>query len=741
VTTARFSLAMLAVCAACKSNVPSVSPSHEVRPLVGAGGLGYAVGSIPPGPTLPFGLAKPGPDTATDGSAPDFAHCAGYWYEDKEIRGFSQIHLSGTGVPDYGILMVMPMLDLPAGAIEESTYAQQLDHHLERAEVGYYDVKLLPSAIEVEVSATLRTSIYRVRYPAGREANLIVSLAHSLNGETRDSSLEIDAANRTVSGFVLNKGGLSRGDGNKLFFAARFEQPFTRTETYLGRDRTPGATSAGGAGGAGAILSFGPELAGPLRFQIGLSFIDVATAKANLQAEWVDYDLERARTAARAAWDELLRIIEIEGGSPAHRQTFYSALYHVHFMPTLFTEAGSRYRGIDGQLHTADGFTYFTDFSLWDTFRSFHPLITLIEPERELDFVKSLLAMTEQTGSIPKWVLGTAEVNVMIGYHGETVLADSYLSGLRDFDVEKAYAFIRAAAMDPRLPNAEKSLRKRDCLEAYLDHGFCPADVERGSASKTLENSFEDFVAAQLADALGHHEDAAVFRARAQSWRKLANSTGLVQGRNADGTFVPGFREDLFGKEFVEGNSRQWSTFVPHDVQGLADVRGGADQAVAYLEALFDNAAAAERSPLPDLWFWAGNEPDIHAPYLFAELGRPDLTAKWVAWTIDHRFDPTPAGLPGNDDGGTMSAWYVFSALGLYPKVGEARYVLGRPLFPKATVHVGTKTISIVALGLTDKTTYVKSIRWNGRVISGPFISHDELSSGGELVFEMSETP
>jgi predicted alpha-1,2-mannosidase len=730
---------LLIAFAACKSNGPAASASSEVKPLIGTGGLGYAVGSVPPGPSHPFGLAKPGPDTATDGALPDFEHCAGYWSEDKDIRGFSQIHLEGTGLPDYGILMVMPMLAVPDGPILETSYTQHIDHHLEKAEVGSYQVTLLPSAIGVEITATPHTSLYRITYPKAQPANLIVSLAHSLNGKTPDTSLAIDPMSRTITGDILYQGKISKGDGIRLFFAMRFDQPFASTETFLGPDRSPGSTSAQGAG-VGALLSFGPSLSAPLHVQIGLSFIDVDTATKNLDAEWMRFDFEKARAANRSAWDQILGLVEIEGGTPDHRAAFYSALYHLHFMPTLFTEAGGNYRGIDGQVHNASGFTYYSDFSLWDTFRTFHPLIALLEPDRAADFSSSLLAMTDQSGRIPKWPLATGESDVMIGYHGETVLADSFLKGIPG-DGEKIYSYIRASAVDPRAPNAPMSLRQRDCLVPYLDHGYCPSDAEGGSGSKTLENAFDDFVTAALAQKLGHADDAAMFTARVQNWRKLANADGLVQGRKSDGSFTDNFREDLFNGDFVEGNSRQWSTFVPHDVEGLAEVRGGTDKAVAWLDGLFQISASMTWTPLPELGFWAGNEPDIHAPYLFAELGRPDLGDKWLDWVINNRYGVTPAGLPGNDDGGTMSSWYVFSALGFYPKLGENRYVLGKPLFPKAVVHLGAKTLTIVANNFSEKAIYVKNVRFNGRSLASPFVDHADLIGGGELVFDMSDTP
>lgn len=735
---------LLALGAACghQDIAPPASPSTEVRPLIGTGGLGFGVGSIPPGPTLPFGLAKPGPDTALDGSAPSFEHCAGYWYEDNEIRGFSQLHLSGTGVPDYGVIMLMPALALPAGPLKESVWSSRLEHRNEQASVGYYKIQLVPSAITVEIGATAHTALYRLSYPSGQEANLILSLGHGLgSAKTRDGQLQIDVAKREVTGWLHHEGSLSggRGGGYRVDFVMRFDQPIVRTETFGKRARIAASTSTSGPD-AGAVLTFSPAAAGGVvRVQIALSFIDLDTARQNLTEEWMEYDLDRARAKATEAWDRVLRRVEVEGGTPAFRHAFYTALFHAHHMPTLFTEAGGRYRGLDGQVHQASGFTYYSDFSLWDTFRTLHPLMTLIEPETQLDFDRTLVAMMREGSRIPKWPLATRDANSMIGYHGETVLAHSYLSGVRDFDVEEAYRQMKAAAWDPRDAVGQGSGRKRDCMGAYLTHGYCPSDIEGGSVSKTVENAFSDFVLSRFASALGHDSDAALFSARANGWSHLFNArSGYLEGRKSDGSFAAAFQEDLFGNDYIEGNARQWSTFVPHDPHGLAAKLGGDDALVAQLGRLFENAAMTERTPLPDPWYWAGNEPDIHAPYMFAELGRPDLTGRWVRWIMEKRYDDTPAGLPGNDDGGTMSAWYVFSALGLYPKIAEARYVLGRPLFSKATLHfAGGRDFVIRATGSNDSQSQVKRVTLNGAILSDPYIRHEDIVRGGALVFEL----
>lgn len=716
----------LAACWSCSSkdeiSEPPISAIDQVDVFTGTGGLGWAVGSIPPGPMYPFAMARPGPDTSTLNSAPNFSHCAGYWYEDKELRGFSQLHLSGTGVPDYGVLMIMPALELSGPLpISERNYSQTLDHDRELARVGRYSVTMMPSRIKVEIGATLRTALYRITYPEGQAANLLLDLDHGLNGTTVSSTLTAGADKSEISGSFFHHGELVGSRGYEVHFVLKVDRPFKSIEQTTRQLAAAVDTSSSRT----------------LNVQIGISFIDVATARANLDSEFMNWDLDAAETATREAWTRALAVIQVKGGTEAHRRRFYSALYNFQQMPTLFTEAGGKYRGLDKQVHDADGFTYYTDLSLWDTFRTFHPLITLLRPDIQRDFSLSMLRMTEQTGRIPKWPLATAETDTMIGYHGETVLVDGFLKGVEGIEGDTLWSHFRAAAfLEPA------SARKRDCISDYLALGYCPVEGNGRSASVTLENAFADFVLAKFARKIGRDEDAALLETRAGSWRPLVNTElGWIQGRNADGTFTPGFSEELFAEDFAEGNTRQWTTFVPHDVPGLAEAFGGREPFVAKLQGVFDGAVAAEKTALPDLWYWHGNEPDIHAPYMFAELGRSDLTERYVDWIIDARYPNGPAGLDGNDDGGTLSAWYVFSALGFYPKVGENRYVLGKPLFDEAVVALPGGTLTVRAIGLSESAIYVKKVELNGVRLAEPFVSHEAIAQGGELVFEMSETP
>lgn len=721
---------------ACSSSAPTGVALSEVDPFIGSGGIGFGVGSIPPGPTVPGGMVKPGPDTATNGGAVGFAHCAGYWFEDNEIRGFSQMHLSGTGVPDYGVVMLMPVGALPAGGLTEESYRSSFDHRAEKAEVGEYSVTLAPSGIAVRVGAAAHSAFYRIDYPAGTPANLVFSLSHGLSGGvTKESSIEIDAGRREIRGTILHGGGMSdRYGGFKLYYVARFDRAFSTAEAYSARSRVPIATSTSGAG-VDALLGFGDG--GAVQVEIGLSFVDLAGARANLEAESVGFDLEKAVSRAREAWAPVLDQIILEGGTAAQRRTFYSALVRSRHMPDALTDVDGRYLAMDGQIRSSEGWKYYSNLSMWDTFRTVHPLYTLLAPELERDVCRSIVAMTEAGGAVPRWPLATGETWTMIGSHGESVLVDSWIKGVRDFDAAGLFAKVWPAVHGP-VPFLNGMHANRECVAGWLERGYCAADRDGGgSVSRTLENSYNDWLLAQLARGLGKEAEATELLGRAGGWTHLWDEgTGYLRAHNADGSMVADFDEALFAEEYTEGNARQWLPYVPHDIPGLAAKAGGKEQLVAKLDAFFSKAAAAEKTALPDLYYWHGNEPDIHAAYAFIELDRPDLTQKWVRWIMASRYSDTPAGLDGNDDGGTLSAWYVFSALGIYPKVGTTSYYLGIPRFPKATVKLGSKELRIVIAG-SPEGTRVRQVSFNGNALPSYTIEHAALLGGGELVFEL----
>jgi predicted alpha-1,2-mannosidase len=442
--------------------------------------------------------------------------------------------------------------------------------------------------------------------------------------------------------------------------------------------------------------------------------------------------------------------VRVTGGTDAQRNMMTAAVYHAFLMPTVQSDVDGSYRGMDGQVHTASGFRYVSDMSLWDTYRTLHPLYALIAPDRALDAVRSLHEKAKQGGCFPKWPIATGEAGSMIGSSAEPVLADAYLKGVTGFDAEGAYQIMRAAAMDPTPPPGGRG--GRDHVEAYMKSGYVPANTTGGSVSWTTEYANDDFALAALADALGHTADAATLRARALGYQKLYDpATGFLWAKNDDGSWA-GSHVDatLFTDEFVEANAWQSMWMVGMDADGLATLAGGRDKVIAKLSDMFaktkeDFEQTNWDSPLTSgpqrPYYWGANEPDINAPYLFAQLGRPDLTQLWVAWCRANLYTAGADGLPGNDDGGTMSAWFLFSALGFYPLVGSDRYILGAPLFPRAEVAVPGGTFTIEAPEVSDTNVYVQSVALSGVALDKPEIKHADLKAGGKLTFVMGPAP
>lgn len=730
---------------------------HKVNVFIGTGGKGFGIGSAYPGPSRPFGMARPGPDTASFGPNPGFYHCSGYYYEDKMIRGFSNLRLSGIGVPDYGNVMIMPTLKLSRDYSNEKTYRAL--HGFEDAWPGSYLVSLLYPAltsktflervIAVELTAHNHSALHRYTFPRPGPGVIVISASHAVNNkQTRGAEILITPQEREVSGKVKQCGSLTgRGGGTEIFFVIRLDQEFKQYGVFADGPNQPGKTAGQGKNvGAYLQVETGPET--PVLVRVGLSFISVEQARRNLREEIGDRGFDEVEKEAVEVWDNALSVIEIMDGdtSSAEKEKetiFYTALYHSLLMPTDVTEAGGVYRGLDGKVHESKGRRYYTDFSLWDTFRTLHPLITLIAPDRSADMMQSLTLMAEQGGYMPRWPTAYTYTSCMIGASANNAMADAYLKGVRNFDVEKAYAAMRFLALNPVPESAKKKgFDGRPGLEEFAKLGYVPADKYGGSASMTIEYSYNDFCLAELAKALGKEDDYKLFMARAGNWKNLWDpKSGYLRGKKADGSFVGHFMPSSWTSYYVEGNARQWLWAPLHDVSGLMELMGGPAGLVKRLASFFEMSAKRPDTFLPDFFYWHGNEPDIHAAYLFDLAGRPDLAQKWVRWIMAAKYQNSPAGLDGNDDCGTLSAWFVFSALGFYPVAGTDLYLLGSPLFPKAVIHLPAGDLVIKANGDPAKNIYVRRVTLNGQPLPHPWFKHEEIVKGGELVFEMSSQP
>ncbi|MBI2891645.1 MAG: glycoside hydrolase family 92 protein [Nitrospirae bacterium] len=728
-----------------------------VDPLIGSGGGGFAQGNAFPGATAPFGMVKVGPDTAGELAGAGFAHTAGYWYYDSLIQGFSHTHMHGTGVADYGSVLFMPTLGMSTAKLREEGYASRFSRDAESAAPGYYSVTL-DNSIRVELTATERAAHHRYTFPASDEATVLVDLGHALgSGKVTTANMAIDAPAREISGWLLSAGDfVGSGGAFKVYFSAVFLQPFERSGVWIGGDLRTGVAHAESADESGVRLGgyvqFAASPERPIEVQVGISYTGVDAARVNRETEVSGMTFEDVRADTETRWEALLRRIEVFGGTEPQRRMFYTALYHTLLMPTLFIDAAGTYMGLDLQVHRAEGFRYHTDFSLWDTYRTLHPLLLLAYPEIQRDLVVSLVKMSEEGGILPRWPLATHETSSMVGSPADFVIAESYLKGVRDFDVETAYEKMKLIAESPPPPGAKGSGRNgiRDCIEV----GYCPADRMGGSVSLTQEYAYADFAIALLAGALGRSEDRDRSLERSLRYRLLWDpQTEFFRPRTTSGAWADPDRFDPDGilqDHYVEGNAWQYLWLAPHDVRGLVELFGGGDALLAKLDRFFELSRASTpqalvsgsaRYVMPDPYYWHGNEPDMHAAYVYTLTGRPSRGVPWIRWILETKYSDGPDGLNGNDDAGTLSAWYVFSAIGLYPLAGTDIYLVGSPVFERAVVNRPDGLWTLDAPGAAPDRPFVQSARLGNRRLARPWLRHADLQAHRLLRLEMGVDP
>ncbi|UNK42797.1 GH92 family glycosyl hydrolase [Luteimonas sp. S4-F44] len=727
----------------------------SVDPFIGTGGEGHTY----PGATVPFGMVQLSPDTRIQPREKGYDWAAGYRYDDTSIVGFSHTHFSGTGHSDLGDVLLMPTTGperLERGDPDRpgSGYTSRFRHDDEVAHPGYYAVTLDDYRVRAELTASARAGVHRYTFPAGEDARVLLDLRTSMYeypGKILWSRLR-RMPDGTITGFRETRGW---APGRQLYFAMRFSRPlqghaFHNTETdilYKGfappADRSPGERAQIEGRQLVGTFDFG-KLDAPLVVKVAISSVDEAGAIANLEAEVPDFDFDRVHAEARAQWTQALSVLDID--APEHdRRSAYTALYHTLLGPTLFMDVDGRYRGPDQAVHTAEGFAHYSTFSLWDTYRALHPLLTIVQPEkRNADFIDSLLAHRRHSpyGILPVWSFHGQETWTMIGYHAVPVIADAYLKGIRGFDADAALEAMTASA----------SYGPYDGLRQYMELGWVPIDEEGEAASKTLEYAYGDWTIARMAQAMGREDVARDFTRRAGNWRNAFDpATGFMRARNRDGSFRVPFDPTAsgYGTDYTEGNAWQYSWYVPHDVAGLAAAHGGADALLDKLDAVFeadvDPAIFEHMEDITGLigWYAHGNEPSHHVAYLYAYAGQPWRTQARLGTIMASQYADRPDGLAGNDDLGQMSAWYLFTALGFYPVApGSGEYVIGRPFLPRAALDLPNgKRFTIVADGLAEGHGYIGAATLNGQPLRRAFLRHDEILAGGELRFTMQATP
>ncbi len=714
--------------------------TRYVNPFIGTGGHGHTF----PGATVPFGMVQLSPDTRID----NWDGSSGYHYSDNEIYGFSHTHLSGTGIPDYCDILLMPTLD----DVNFDNFKSTFSHDNENATAGYYSVKL-DNGISAELTATKRVGFHRYTFPQSVKANIVLDL--KWRDRVLDSELKIVGKTR-IEGYRRSE---SWAKDQIVYFVAEFSKPFANAKEAIESISGPKGTET-----RKAVFRFKTKTGEQILVKVGISPVSIEGARKNLQAEIPGWNFDKVRQDAKSAWNKELVQIEVSGGSDAQLTTFYTALYHTKIQPNIFQDIDGNYRGLDKKIHNiADGINpksnNYTVFSLWDTFRAAHPLYTITDQKRTADFINTFIKQYEQGGRLPVWELAGNETDTMIGYHAVSVIADAMEKGIKGFDYEKAY-------------EASKHSAELDHfgLSAYKRRGYISMEDEQESVSKTLEYSYNDYCISVMASILytqraekynysaeeankdpilqRYEKEGDIYSARAGYYENLFDTeTGFIRPKK-NGGFVTPFAPNEVTFNYTEGNAWVYSFFVPHDLLNLIKLNGGKEKFAAKLDELFTTTDKLTGREQPDITgligqYAHGNEPSHHIAYLYNYVGQPWKTQKYVRQILDEFYKPTPDGLIGNEDCGQMSAWYILSASGFYPVTpGQGIYVFGSPLFPEVKYHLENgKTFIIRANNVSSTNKYIRSAKLNKRILDAPILSHEDVMKGGTLEFEMTDQP
>ncbi len=687
-----------------------------VNPFIGTGGHGHTF----PGVTVPFGMVQLSPDTRIDGS---WDGCSGYHYSDSIIYGFSHTHLSGTGISDYGDIMLMPTLG--KAKYTPKTYSQGFKHQNEKAEAGYYSV-VLDNKVKVELSSSTRVGIHQYTFPKTDSANLILDLMHR---DLCTDALVVIQSNSRIVGYRKST---AWATDQYIAFVMEFSQAF---EDF---------TVADGAGTINSIRSIADPASKinlrfksngkPILVKVALSSVGPDGAQKNMEAEMMHWSFKTVKENAQAIWNQELSKIEVESTNKNNLIKFYSALYHCMIHPNTISDVDGRYRGMDKKIYTAEGYTHYSVFSLWDTFRALHPLLTIIDRERTRSFIHSFLQMYEQGGRLPVWELASNETDCMIGYHSVSVIADAASKGITDFNQELALDAMVKSATWQHLG-----------LPAYMANGVISIDDEHESVSKTLEYAYDDWCIAQFAKQLGKMDTYQHFLQRSLNYKNtLDPESGLMRPRKNGGWLTP-FEPREVNNHFTEANAWQYSFFVPHDISGHINQLGGSKRFEQLLDQLFTASSKTTGRDQADITgligqYAHGNEPSHHMAYLYNYIGKPEKTQQRIKQILDDLYHNAPDGLSGNEDCGQMSAWFVLSSLGIYQvSPGQPDFAIGYPLFDKSIIHFENgNTFSINRSDVSLGTNYIGKAVLNNKPYAKSFLQYNDMAMGGAIDFIMS---
>jgi predicted alpha-1,2-mannosidase len=709
------------------------TPVSYVDPYIGTGSHGHVF----LGASVPFGAVQVGPNNFYKG----WDWCSGYNYGDSVLIGFSQLHLSGTGIGDLADVLVMPY----TGAVKTdkgteqqrgSGYASRYSHRSEKARPGYYAVQLSDYNVEVELTASARVAFHQYRFPAGKEAHVIIDLKEGINDQSRDTYLE-QVDEYTFKGYRFSKGWAK---DQWQFFAIKSAVPIRQFALYDDNKKLEGKSAKAKA--LKGLISFdqGPAL---LQLKIGLSPVSAENALANITAEIPHWNFNAIAQQATSLWNKELSKITIQAKNEADKRIFYTALYHTMINPSLFNDANGEFRGADKKVYSKPGFNNYSVFSTWDTYRATHPLYTLLQPDRVNDMVKTMLGIYSQQGRLPIWHLMGNETGTMVGISSLQIIAEAYMKGIRNYDVNAVYEAVKATAMGDSLG-----------LLYLKQNKPIAADIQRRSVAKALEYAIGDGSIALMAAQLGKTADAQYFLNRSRAYKLYYDqATGFFRGRLANGNWNPNFdplkSTQPWGEDFAEGNSWQYLWLVPQDVKGLMNLLGGQQIFVKRLDSLFTlQSSETDSHTLADLTgligqYAHGNEPSHHITYLYAYAGQQWKTAEKVRYILKEMYQDAPAGIIGNEDCGQMSAWYIFSALGFYPVFpASGNYVIGSPLFEKASIQLPLgKQFTVQTINNSAKNIYIQRIMLNGQPYTKSYLQHADLLKGGSMVITMGAAP
>ena len=755
-------LLILALFSALQTGIVK-SPAKYVNPFIGTEKMGHTY----PGATVPFGMVQLSPDTDTLSYSENgvynkdvYKYCAGYQYTDSTIVGFSHTHFSGTGHSDLGDILIIPTtgaLRLNPGTADRHLegFRSLFRHETECAEPGYYSVLLDDYGIKAQLTATTRVGIHKYTFPQSDNAHIILDLVHGIYnypGKNIWTFVRVENGT-TITGYRQTNGW---GRTRTQYFAIKFSKPFksygyksfSNNQIYKGFWRKFNQESnfpEMAAPQLRAYFDFDTNEGEEIMIRVALSPVSTDNALLNLEHEAPHKDFNLYRTLAFERWDNELRKIEIEALKDDDLINFYTSLYHSFIGTTEYMDINGEYRGIDQNVHKADGFTNYTTLSLWDTYRALHPLFNIIQQKRNSDIMNSMLAHYDQSvhKMLPVWSHHANENWCMIGYHSVSLLADAMVKNIKGFDYEKALSAAVSTAGN----------KYYDGLEDYIKRGFVPEDISGNSVSKTLEYAYDDWAIAMMAEKTGNSQVFNEFILRSINYKNLFDKeSGFMRPKLSDGNFKKEFDPlDTHGQGFIEGNAWNYSLYVPHDPNGLIELMGGKKRFTEYLDNLFtmhlpdkyfENTEDISREGIMGTYVH-GNEPSHHVVYLYNLTDESWKGQKHIRNILETKYKPRPDGLSGNDDCGQMSAWYIFSSLGFYPVApGSVIYYLGSPLVKSATINLenGSK-FTIEARNQSVNNVYVKRVLLNGKLLQFPYITHYDIMSGGNLVFEMSSKP